>query len=96
MALYVALHSVTPHMSADEAARLVYGVIQRLSGSTQWLRYWISDDEGKMICLWSADSKDAVWAIVRSAGVPTSDVFAVEEGDPSLFMHGLDAAQGPQ
>ena len=90
MALYMALHQIKPHMSADEAARLVYGVIQRLSGSTQWLKYWICDDEGKMICLWSAENADAVWEIVRGAGVPTSDVFAVEEGDPSLFMQGLN------
>jgi len=89
MPLFMAMHQVTPHMSPDEAARLVYGVISRLHDDTRWLRYWLDDDDGKMICLWSAPDAAAVWQIVRGAGVPTSEVFAVDEGDPTLLMQGL-------
>ncbi len=87
MSLFLAVHRITPHVSPDEAARLVYGVISHLRPDTQWLKYWLCDDEGKMICLWSASGADAV----RAAGVPTSDVFCVEEGDPTLLMQGLNA-----
>jgi hypothetical protein len=88
MAKYLAMHQVTPHMSIDDASVLILGVIQRLTPDIQWLRYWYCDDNGKMVCLWSAQSAAAVWAIVRAAGVPTSDVFEVEEGDPALLQMG--------
>jgi Nickel responsive protein SCO4226-like len=91
MPTYIAVHQVKPHMSPEEAAKIVYATIKLLTKETQWLRYWISDDQGKMICLWSAPDCASVWNIVRSAGVPTSDVFEVEEGDPTFFLTGLDA-----
>jgi hypothetical protein len=90
MPTYIAVHQVKAHMSLDEAAQLVYSCIQHLTKDSQWLRYWYSDDEGKMICLWSAPDAKSVWSILRAAGVPTSDVFQVEEGDPALFLTGLD------
>ena len=90
MGTYIAVHHVKAHMSPEEAAQLVYATIKHLTKDTQWLRYWISDDEGKMICLWSAPDSASVWALLREAGVPTSDVFQVEEGDPTLFLTGLD------
>jgi hypothetical protein len=90
MNTFIAIHQVTPHIDTDSAARMVYGVIKRLKPDTQWLRYWLSDDTGRMFCLWSAPNADAVWEIVRAAGVPTESVYQVEEGDPSLLMQGLD------
>jgi len=90
MATYLAVHQVKPHMTPLEASQLVYATITCLHKDTQWLKYWYSDDEGKMICLWSSPDEASVWAILKKAGVPTSDVFQVDEGDPSLFMQGLE------
>ncbi len=89
MPLFVATHHIAPHMSLDEAAKLVYGVLQLLRPDTTWQRYWLCDDEGVMFCLWQAPSADTVWDILKQAGVPTDAVYQVEEGDPSLLMQGL-------
>lgn len=90
MAKFVALHNLMPHMPAEDAAKLVYNCLIAGKAPSQWLKYWWSDDTGKMVCLWEATDAATVWEILRIAGVPTSDVFEVEEGDPELFRQGLE------
>jgi hypothetical protein len=90
MAIFMALHQVQPHMSADEVARLIYAVISRESAEVVWQKYWLSDETGRLVCLWTAPDTDSLWKLLRSADVPTSEVFPVDEGDPSLLRIGLE------
>ena len=91
MALFAAVHNLKPHMSLEDAAKLVYGCLVAAEAPNRWLKYWWSDDTGKMLCLWDAQDAATVWGILRRAGVPTNDVFAVEEGDPELFRQGMES-----
>jgi hypothetical protein len=90
MSLYLAEHNLTAHMPAEDAARFVYNCLVAEKAPNRWLKYWWSDDSGKMICLWEAQDIATVWDILRCAGIPTRDVFQVEEGDPDLFRQGLE------
>ena len=89
MALFIALHQVTPHMAVADAAQIVYRVLKHEKRDTQWQRYWWSDETGKLFCLWEAPTAEAVWDTLRSASVPTDAVYQVEEGDPGLLRAGL-------
>ena len=47
----------------------------------RYLRYWVSEDEGKVFCLVEAPSPDAASTVHREAhGLVADDVFLVKEG----------------
>jgi hypothetical protein len=89
MATYVAVHTLTPHLPLEEAARFVYAVLTNVQPGTAWKRYWISDESGVMFCLWEADNERLVADVLARAGIPTDAIYAVDEGDPELFRQGL-------
>ncbi len=90
MPMYMATHPTKPHMDPTEAAQMVYAVFTSMKLNTHWLRYWLSDGEGRMFCLWDAPSAEAVWDVLRAARIPTDGVFEVDEGDPALLRQGLE------
>ncbi len=89
MAMFIALHQMTPHMDVGEAAQMSYRALKHEKPDIRWLRYWWSDDTGRMVCLWEAANGEAVWDILHKASIPTDVVFQVEEGDPALLRMGL-------
>jgi hypothetical protein len=91
MGTYIALHTLTPHMPIEEAARFVYSVLTNAQPGMTWKRYWISDERGIMFCLWEAPNQQLVADVLAKAAIPTDIIYEVEEGDPDLFRQGLGA-----
>jgi len=87
--MFIALHQLTPHMPVADAAQIVLRVLEHEKHVIQWVRYWWSDDTGRLVCLWQAPTAEAVWDTLRRASVPTDAVYQVEEGDPGLLRAGL-------
>jgi hypothetical protein len=90
MSTFIAMHTITPHMPVEDAARLVYSVLTSMRPGMTWKRYWICDERGKMFCLWDAHDAEELWEVLNRAAMPTDSVCEVDEGDPELFRQGLD------
>ncbi|MCH7668768.1 MAG: DUF4242 domain-containing protein [Acidobacteria bacterium] len=81
MALFMDVHNLDGGVSADDVAdahkkdldtQEKYGV--------SYLRYWVSQDEGKIFCLVEADTAEDAATVHREAhGLVADEIFAVSE-----------------
>ena len=80
MPLYMVIHTVHGGATVDGAAQ---AADLRAQGAhdVRYLRYWVSETEGKIICLVDAPSAEAANTVQREAhGLVADDVFEVQEG----------------
>jgi hypothetical protein len=82
MPLYMDIHHINGQVAADDVAKAHEADLQaQESHAVRYLRYWVSEDEGKIFCLVDAPSADAAAAVHREAhGLIADEIFAVQEG----------------
>lgn len=83
MPLYMDVHNLDGAVSVDDvaAAHAADLAVQNDHG-VHYLRYWVSESEGKIFCLVDAPDADAANTVHREAhGLVADDVYAVVEGD---------------
>jgi hypothetical protein len=82
MPLYLDVHTIAGGVSADDVARAHKADLQTQGGyDVRYLRYWVSEQPGKVFCLVEAPSADAAAAVHRRAhGLVADEVFQVQEG----------------
>ena len=82
MPLYMDVHSINGGVSLDDVAHAHMADLQKQAEhDVRYLRYWVSEDEGKVFCLVEAPSPDAASTVHREAhGLVADDVFLVKEG----------------
>ena len=82
MSLYMDVHNIDGGVAIDAVAKAHMADLkeQRKYG-VQYLRYWVSEDEGKVFCLVDAPSADAAATVHREAhGLVAQQIFPVQEG----------------
>ena len=82
MPLYLDVHTIADGVSAEDVARAHKADLQTQGGyDVRYLRYWVSEQPGKVFCLVEAPSADAAAAVHRRAhGLVADEVFQVHEG----------------
>ncbi len=82
MPLYMVIHSVHGGATIDGAAQADAADLKAQgTHDVRYLRYWVSEAEGKIICLVDAPSAEAANTVHREAdGLVADDVFEVREG----------------
>ncbi len=82
MPLYLDVHTIAGGVSADDVARAHKADLQAQGGyDVRYLRYWVSEQPGKVFCLVEAPSAAAAEAVHREAhGLVADEVFQVQEG----------------
>jgi hypothetical protein len=82
MPLYLDVHTIAGGVSADDVARAHKADLQTQGGyDVRYLRYWVSEQPGKVFCRVEAPSADAGAAVHRRAhGLVADEVFQVQEG----------------
>lgn len=82
MSLYMDVHTITGGVNAADVAHAHEADLQTQDRhGVQYLRYWVSEDQGKVFCLVEAPSADAATAVHKEAhGLVADDVFLVAEG----------------
>jgi Protein of unknown function (DUF4242) len=80
--LYMVIHTVHGGAAADGAAQAdAADLKEQGTHDVRYLRYWVSEAEGKIICLVDAPSAEAANTVHREAdGLVADDVFEVQEG----------------
>jgi uncharacterized protein DUF4242 len=80
--LYMDIHTLGRGASADDVSR-AHAADLKAQGAhdVRYLRYWVSEADGKVFCLVDAPSAEAASAVHREAhGLVADDVFEVQEG----------------
>lgn len=82
MPLYMDMHSINGGVALDDVAKAHMADLQeQRKHDVQYLRYWVSEDEGKVFCLVDAPSPEAAATVHREAhGLVAQQIFAVQEG----------------
>jgi hypothetical protein len=82
MPLYMDVHTIDGGVAMDDVVKAHLADLQTQSKyDVKYLRYWVSEKEGKVFCLVEAPSTDAADAVHREAhGLVADDVFQVLEG----------------
>lgn len=82
MSLYLDVHTIAGGVNAADVAHAHEADLQTQDRhGVQYLRYWVSEDQGKVFCLVEAPSADAATAVHKEAhGLVADDVFLVAEG----------------
>ena len=82
MSLYIDVHTIEGGVNADDVAKAHQADLQTQGRfDVQYLRYWVSEPEGKVFCLVEAPSPEAATAVHQEAhGLLADDIFAVREG----------------
>jgi leucyl aminopeptidase (aminopeptidase T) len=82
MPLYMDVHTIDGGVAADDVAKAHMADLQKQGEyDVRYLRYWVSEDEGKVFCLIEAPSPAAATAVHREAhGLLADAVFKVQEG----------------
>ncbi|HEV7741781.1 MAG TPA: DUF4242 domain-containing protein [Pseudolysinimonas sp.] len=82
MALYMDVHNMDGTVKlADVANAHAADLSKQDAHGVHYLRYWVSEDEGKIFCLVDAPSVEAANTVHREAhGLVADDVFLVAEG----------------
>ncbi|HSZ49320.1 MAG TPA: DUF4242 domain-containing protein [Streptosporangiaceae bacterium] len=82
MPLFMDVHTITSGVSADEVAKAHKADLQTQGAyDVRYLRYWVSEQPGKVFCLVEAPSAHAAEAVHRQAhGLVAEAVFQVQEG----------------
>lgn len=82
MPLYMDVHDVGAGVKVEDVAQAHLADLEKQGAhDVSYLRYWVSEDAGKIFCLVEAPSPGAAAAVHREAhGLVADDVFAVQEG----------------
>jgi len=82
MPLYMDVHTIDGGVSVDDVVTAHLADLQtQAEYDVKYLRYWVSENEGKVFCLVEAPSADAAGAVHREAhGLVADEVFQVMEG----------------
>jgi Protein of unknown function (DUF4242) len=82
MPLYLDVHTISGGVSADDVAKARLADLQTQGGyDVRYLRYWVSEQPGKVFCLVEAPSAEAAAAVHRQAhGMLADEIFLVQEG----------------
>jgi hypothetical protein len=82
MTLYMDVHNMPGPISlADVAEAHAADLKKQDDHDVKYLRYWVSEADGKIFCLVDAPSAEAAACVHREAhGLEADEVFAVAEG----------------
>ena len=82
MPLYMDVHTIDGGVSIDDVAKAHVADLETQDAyDVRYLRYWVSEDQGKVFCLVEAPTGDAASTVHREAhGLVADDVFQVQEG----------------
>jgi hypothetical protein len=82
MPLYMDIHTIDGGVTATDVAKAHMADLQTQSKyDVRYLRYWVSEDHGKVFCLVEAPSADAANVVHKEAhGLVADAVFEVQEG----------------
>ena len=82
MPLYMDVHTIDGGVGlADVAKAHVADLQTQANYDVKYVRYWVSEDEGKVFCLVEAPSATAAATVHREAhGLVADDIFVVQEG----------------
>jgi len=82
MPLYMDVHTLGPGVSVRDVAKAHMADLQTQGKyEVRYLRYWVSEHQGKLFCLVEAPSPDAATTVHREAhGLVADEVFEVQEG----------------
>ncbi len=79
MPLYLDVHTVKGGVAAQDVADAHYQDLQTQEKyGVKYLKYWLSEDEGKIFCLVEAPSKEAAVRVHREAhGLVADEIYEV-------------------
>jgi len=82
MPLYLDVHTIDGGVSIDDVAKAHVADLETQDAyDVRYLRYWVSEDQGKVFCLVEAPTGDAASTVHREAhGLVADEVFQVQEG----------------
>ena len=82
MPLYMDMHTIDGGVTAADVAKAHMADLQTQGRyDVRYLRYWVSEPEGRVFCLVEAPSSQAASAVHREAhGLVAQHVFEVKEG----------------
>jgi hypothetical protein len=82
MPLYMDVHTIDGGVSIDDVAKAHVADLETQDAyDVRYLRYWVSEDQGKVFCLVEAPTGDAASTVHREAhGLVADEVFQVQEG----------------
>ena len=82
MPLYLDVHTIDGGVSIDDVAKAHVADLETQDAyDVRYLRYWVSEDEGKVFCLVEAPDPEAANTVHREAhGLVADEVFLVAEG----------------
>jgi Protein of unknown function (DUF4242) len=82
MPLYMDVHTIDGGVSADDVAKAHMADLQTQAAyDVRYIRYWVSENDGKVFCLVEAPSATAANTVHREAhGLVAESVFEVQEG----------------
>lgn len=82
MPLYMDIHTIDGGVTAADVAKAHMADLQTQGRyDVRYLRYWVSEPEGRVFCLVEAPSSQAASAVHREAhGLVAQHVFEVKEG----------------
>jgi hypothetical protein len=76
------VHTIDGGVSIDDVAKAHVADLETQDAyDVRYLRYWVSEDQGKVFCLVEAPTGDAASTVHREAhGLVADEVFQVQEG----------------
>jgi hypothetical protein len=82
MPLFMDVHELGGEVSIDDVAKAHLADLQTQGRfDVRYLRYWVSESEGRIFCLAEAPSADAAATVHREAhGLVANEIFEVKEG----------------
>ena len=82
MPLYMDVHDIEGGVKVDDVAKAhLADLATQKAHDVNYLRYWVSEDKGRIFCLVDAPSADAANTVHREAhGLVADDIFLVREG----------------
>lgn len=83
MALFMDVHSIDGGVALSDVAQAHLADLQAQDRyGVRYLRYWVSEDQGKVFCLVDAPSADAASRVHREAhGLVAQEIHPVQEGN---------------
>ena len=82
MPLFMDVHTIDGGVGVDDVAKAHMADLQTQDQyDVKYLRYWVSEADGKIFCLVDAPSAEAAACVHREAhGLEADEIFAVAEG----------------
>jgi Protein of unknown function (DUF4242) len=82
MALFMDVHNIDGGVAVDDVAKAHLADLEKQGAyDVRYLRYWVSEDQGKVFCLVEAPSASAASDVHREAhGLVADAVYPVQEG----------------